>query len=578
MTDNFLPKGGTEILLDLLLKYCGKDWQQWCDLYLIAPVDTRIQKTHKPSVLWCHLNSDNSNVQGLRDPLILQSFDWFVFVSHNQYADFVRVFGIPPERSVVIKNAIEPIDIKQKSEDKIRLIYTSMPWRGLNVLLDAVELVDRDFEVDVYSSLKIYGSSYEEQTLPEYKALFERAKNQPKVNYWGYASNAHVRQCLQSAHIFAYPSIFSETSCLSAIEAGAAGCSLITTNLGALPETCANFANYVNFSTNHDWLVTEFAKALTDAIDNFWTPATQQKLKTQSEYFNQSFSWDIRKNEWNNFFQRIKHMQPIIQTPSTQVFSSPTKEILSSPPSSERRVLVGTPSYDGKLDVWYVNSLMETIKIGLAANISIKPIWVSYDSLVQRARNDVIYYAKEGNYDDVIMIDADIEWNPEWFFKLLDYPVDVVGGTYPKKDDTNGNIYVVKKTIQTAYDSNGLMKVDGLGTGFLRLSRRAYEHLWNTSKPYTHNNREQRWIFDVTLFNGDIISEDINLCKKLKESGFDIWLDPKMTCNHIGVKKYQGNFEKWFAALPTEEPLASQSQQMVNTQSVTNKGPQRRFR
>ena len=564
--DNFPPRGGTELLIENLVKYCGKEWQQWCDIHLISPANTRIQK-NKTTVLWCHLNTENENVQGLWDRAILEQFDWFVFVSHHQYQEFQRVFGVPSERCVVIKNAIEPIENKQKSMDKIKLIYTSMPWRGLDVLLDAVELVDRDFELAVYSSLRIYGSDYERQAMPQYAALFERAKNQPKVNYQGYASNEEVKQALLDTHIFTYPSIFVETSCLSAIEAGAAGCSLVTTNLGALPETCAGFADYVCFTTNRDWLVSEFANKITSAIDDFWLDANQQKLQTQSVYFQDLFSWNRRKTEWNNFFQRIKSVQPLLQTPKTQ-------EIFQRKTPSKRRVIVGTPSYDGKLDVWHVNSLLQTVKRGLELGIEIKPIWVSYDSLVQRARNDIIYYAKEGGFDDIIMIDTDIEWNPEWFFQLLDYPVDVVGGTYPKKDDVE--TYVVKKTsTDTVYGDNGLMKVNGLGTGFLRFSKAAYEYLWDNSEPYTHNNRNQRWIFDVTLLNGDIISEDLNVCKKLTDAGFDIWLDPKMTCNHVGVKKYQGDFEKWFAALPppdVKEPIHS----LVGPQ--VSKGPQRRFR
>ena len=562
--DNFPPRGGTELLIENLIKYCGNEWQQWCDIHLIAPINTKIQK-NKTTVLWCHLNTENENVQGLRDKSVLEQFDWFIFVSHHQYQEFQRVFGVMPERCVVIKNAIEPIENKQKSKDKIKLIYTSMPWRGLDILLDAVELVDRDFELDVYSSLRIYGSEYERQAMPQYAALFERAKNQPKVNYYGYATNEKVKLALLDSHLFTYPSVFAETSCLSAIEAGAAGCSLVTTNLGALPETCAGFADYVSFTTNRDWLVSEFANKITSAIDDFWLDTNQQKLQLQSNYFQDLFSWNRRKTEWNNFFQRIKSVQPLLQTPSTQIFQRKT--------SSKRRVIVGTPSYDGKLDVWHVNSLLQTIKKGLELDIEIKPIWVSYDSLVQRARNDVVYYAKEGDFDDIIMIDADIEWNPDWFFRLLDYPVDVVGGTYPKKGDIE--TYVVKKIgNETVYGDNGLMKVDGLGTGFLRFSKAAYEYLWNNSEPYTHNNRNQRWIFDVKIMNGDIISEDLNVCKKLTDAGFDIWLDPKMTCNHVGVKKYQGDFEKWFAALPQTE--VKETLQLIGPQ--ISKGPQRRFR
>ena len=46
--------------------------------------------------------------------------------------------------------------------------------------------------------------------------------------------------------------------------------------------------------------------------------------------------------------------------------------------------MIGTPCYDGRLDVWYTNSLMNTIKESVEHNVEIIPIWVSFDALLQR--------------------------------------------------------------------------------------------------------------------------------------------------------------------------------------------------
>ena len=84
-----------------------------------------------------------------------------------------------------------------------------------------------------------------------------------------------------------------------------------------------------------------------------------------------------------------------------------------------RKVMIGTPCYDGRIDVWYCNALMNTIKMGIERDIEIIPMWVSFDALLQRARNDTIHIALETECDDLIWIDSDIEWQPEQFFKLL---------------------------------------------------------------------------------------------------------------------------------------------------------------
>ena len=77
-----------------------------------------------------------------------------------------------------------------------------------------------------------------------------------------------------------------------------------------------------------------------------------------------------------------------------------------------RKVLIATPAYDGRLDVWYTNALVNTIRVAQANNIYVHPVFMSYDALIQRARNDLFALAVEGEYDDMIFIDSDMEWHP----------------------------------------------------------------------------------------------------------------------------------------------------------------------
>lgn len=212
-----------------------------------------------------------------------------------------------------------------------------------------------------------------------------------------------------------------------------------------------------------------------------------------------------------------------------------------------RRVMIGTPCMYGQVDVWYTHSLVNTIKMSKDLDVEITPIWLSFDALLQRTRNDTLQLAIEGDYDDLIWIDSDIEWNPEWFFKLLNYPVDVVGGTYRKKGDREE--YVIRQLQRRPADPlTGLIEVDGLGTGFVRFSKTACWTLWNNTESYVDpkDGKERRMAFNVVVSQNGLMSEDIFAFTKLQQAGVKIWLDPRMTCNHIGSYKFQGNFENWY--------------------------------
>ena len=294
------PLGGSELLYNNLVKYTGTDWQQNVNLFLCI-CDQRFLSTDRTNVLWQHLYTDQGALAGMYDRKFIDAVDQFVYVSNWQLQEYQSKFNISDANNIVIKNAIEPIEFKEKPTDRLRIIYTSMPNRGLDVLLDAFQLVNRDVELVIYSSNIIYGKGYHNQIGATHDKLFARAKSMKNVIYKGYAMNKAVRIALQQSHILAYPSTFKETSCLAAIEAGAAGCQIVTTNLGALPETCDKYARYVE-SSDRQSLVENYAQALTETIDNYQT--TKYTLTSQSEWFNKQYSWASRKHEWINLLQK----------------------------------------------------------------------------------------------------------------------------------------------------------------------------------------------------------------------------------------------------------------------------------
>ena len=211
-----------------------------------------------------------------------------------------------------------------------------------------------------------------------------------------------------------------------------------------------------------------------------------------------------------------------------------------------QKVLIGTPSYDGRIDVWFANSLVATVKEAEKKGIHVHAIYTSYDSLVQRARNDLVRLALDGGYDTLFFIDSDVEWEPEWFFRLLERPEPIVGGALVKKFDKEGyTVKILNKTLKYSEDKK-LLEVDGVGTGFLKVDKFALEELWLASDPYTHDGINQRMIFNLLIDDdGDLISEDYVMCKKWQKLGYKEWLDPTITCNHIGIKKFKGDLDKF---------------------------------
>ena len=208
--------------------------------------------------------------------------------------------------------------------------------------------------------------------------------------------------------------------------------------------------------------------------------------------------------------------------------------------------MIAAPSYDGNITVWHASALSETCKLGLTKEINVYCIYMSYDSLVQRARNDIIQLALEQEVDDLVFIDCDVDWTPEDFFKLLEHDVDVVGGIYPKKGDSEE--YPVKALDgNLKFEENGLVEVEGIATGFLRLTKKAIQKVWENSEEYTepHKPKPIRMVFDIAIVNGELVSEDIIFCKKWRDLGDKVWFDPSIKLSHVGTKRWNGDFLSW---------------------------------
>jgi glycosyltransferase involved in cell wall biosynthesis len=310
------PRGGTEILKEQLIAQLEPGSVDGINLMGSICHPSLVEKD-KTNILWQHLSYDQPNVQYMKDRKFVDSIDYFVYVSAWQYNKFREHFKIPEYKSFVIKNATQPFEIIPKPsltlpvvpQNKIKLLYTSTPWRGLAVLVKAIDILNKtrdDFEVDIYSSTKIYGSQFEENEKGKFDILFDKCKNTKNVNYLGYASNDQIRKALRTSHIYAYPSIFEETSCLAVIEAMSAGCHVVTTNYGALPETCGEFATMIEFDSSGQNLIDRYADTLNSVIDNYKNDLYKEDLEMQIKYYNKYYSWNTRITEWNNFLNYVR--------------------------------------------------------------------------------------------------------------------------------------------------------------------------------------------------------------------------------------------------------------------------------
>jgi glycosyltransferase involved in cell wall biosynthesis len=303
------PRGGTELQVELLERFVDKDLLDKVQITTSVPEKIPLHPT-KINILWQQNSYDQPNlVPWFKDKDNHKKYDWYVFNSHWCYEKFRMVFDIPTHKSLVIKNAIdkiEPRNLNYKKGDPIKLIYTSTPWRGLNVLLAAMQLIENPLvHLDVYSSTQVYGDNFKNANDDNYKDLYNQANQLTNVTYIGYKPNEFIKDNLKNYQVFAYPNIWEETSCIAAIEAMAAGLYTVVTDYGALFETCNDFAVYTPYEKDFIKLAKTFAFVIETVAASLHEEHIKTHLQLQIDYMNRFYSWEKRGNTWNKFLKGI---------------------------------------------------------------------------------------------------------------------------------------------------------------------------------------------------------------------------------------------------------------------------------
>jgi len=301
------PRGGTELQFEYLRKHVDPQLLNQFQICTSVPESIPLSLT-KINVLWQKNSYDQPNLAPwFKDKSNHDKYDWYVFNSNWNFEKFRMMFDIPLNKSLVIKNGvgdIEPISTTYKKGDPIKIIHHCTPWRGLSVLLGAMQLVKNPLiTLDVYSSTEVYGKRFHDQTDDQYKELYEQARQLPNVNYIGYKPNEYIKEHLKDYRLFVYPSIWEETFCISLLEAMAAGLYCVTTNFGALFETGAEFPMYIPYSNDYHSLARRFAEGIEVAAKSLEVDGINDHLKVQRDYVNRFYNWNVKGISWQRFLQ-----------------------------------------------------------------------------------------------------------------------------------------------------------------------------------------------------------------------------------------------------------------------------------
>lgn len=162
------------------------------------------------------------------------------------------------------------------------------------------------------------------------------------------------------------------------------------------------------------------------------------------------------------------------------------------------------------------------------------------ESLVTRARNEMTASFLATDHTHMMWLDADIEFAPEDVAKVWNMDAEIGCGVYAMKKPGEDWYAAWKdgKLVKDLDQFDGPVEVDYAGTGFLMLKREAVEKLAAASQWYDGPNGRVPAIYMTPVHDGVFESEDYNMCRRWREIGGKIMMDPSVRLLHWGQCAY----------------------------------------
>lgn len=251
-------------------------------------------------------------------------------------------------------------------------------------------------------------------------------------------------------------------------------------------------------------------------------------------------------------------------------------------------LVILTPCYGSVAFVSYTQSLISTLFMCRDYGVQANVIFCRNDSLVSRARNNLVAKAMhDKTVTHIMFIDADITWSPVDVIKLLIGNKPLSGGIYPIKNykwdiisgkNPQTNLDTIKQRYQNSsykalmdetefiktnlvryninYESRvlnverNMTKVRHLATGFMMIQRHVFEAMFKAfpATKYTDDvsflegteNDYAYALFDCGVEEDHYFSEDWMFCHRWAKMGGEIYVDVTINLDHTGIETFRG--------------------------------------
>jgi len=221
-----------------------------------------------------------------------------------------------------------------------------------------------------------------------------------------------------------------------------------------------------------------------------------------------------------------------------------------------RKLLIGIPSYDGKVVVEFATAFAQSLSHLLSLGVTVYHTKKIGSCYIDQARDEIVHaFLHDSDATDLLFIDADVTWEPDAISRLMIAATkhEAACGMYPLKlpePAFTANVPIVDGGVEM---DGGLIRADGVPAGFLMVRRSAIEKMVEaypelSYRPMRGKLKDQKVaaLFHMNIEDERYYREDIAFCRRLAAVADGVWIDPDIELKHWnGVECFAHKFKDY---------------------------------
>lgn len=285
----------------------GKYGNLDCDVLVTSRRPSAVDDSHnvssKARLCWVHdvhCGGELTHARAIRIDKFLTLSQWHrgYFLNHHQV--------VHPDQVLVTRNGIDlERFVKSPPRDPKRAVYSSSPDRGMQVAICVWPRVRERVpgaELHIFYGFQTWEACADASQMGlinNLKKMLHDYETAGVVFHGRVAQDVLADEYLKSG-VWAYPTWFTETSCISAMEAQAAGLRMVTSPIAALNETVGPRGTMVP----GDWLTLDYQNRFIDGVVAAMQRTDDSDRSELQKYATENFGWDSLADEWVTMFRK----------------------------------------------------------------------------------------------------------------------------------------------------------------------------------------------------------------------------------------------------------------------------------